>query len=106
MLSVSHELLVPVPPPVYGRAQRQAATRLQTDALTLVTRLHLLALCHVAVRYAHWRRPLRSPTRVLAYCCSQPAIIMLGAAESARVLRAGSGTAAGPCSYVVPGTRR
>ena len=47
----------PVPPPAYARAQAHRATALHLDALTLVIRLHLLALCRVAVRYAHWRCP-------------------------------------------------
>lgn len=29
--------------------------RLHVDALTLITRLHLLALCRLAVRVARWR---------------------------------------------------
>jgi hypothetical protein len=44
----------PIPPPSYHRAR---ATRLHLDALTLVTRLHLLALCRVAVQIAHQRCP-------------------------------------------------
>lgn len=45
----------PVPPPAYHRAQKRVGSALHIDALTLVTRLHLLALCRVAVRLA-WRR--------------------------------------------------
>jgi hypothetical protein len=30
---------------------------LHLDALTLVRRLHLLALCRLAISYAHWRCP-------------------------------------------------
>ena len=40
----------PVPPPSYHRAM---ATALHLDALTLVTRLQLLALCRLAVHLAH-----------------------------------------------------
>jgi hypothetical protein len=48
---------VPIPPPAYQCAQTKAQPALQLDALTLVTRLHLLALCRVAVRLAQWRCP-------------------------------------------------
>ncbi len=46
-----------VPPPAYHRVRQRVGPRLQLDALTLVTRLHLLALCWLAVRLAHWRCP-------------------------------------------------
>jgi transposase len=46
----------PVPPPAYHRAQARQAG-LHIDAVTLVTTLHLWALCRVAVRLAHWRCP-------------------------------------------------
>jgi hypothetical protein len=46
---------VPVPPPAYHRAQAQVGHALHIDALTLVTRLHLLALCRLAVRLARRR---------------------------------------------------
>ena len=39
----------PVPPPPYHRT---TATALHLDALTLVTRLHLLKVCRVAVQLA------------------------------------------------------
>lgn len=42
----------PVPPPAYHRAQAQVGRALRIDAVTLVTRLHLLALCRLAV----WHR--------------------------------------------------
>ena len=47
----------PVPPPSYHQTM---ATALHVDALTLVTRLHLLEVCRVAVRLAqqHCPRPL------------------------------------------------
>ena len=47
----------PVPPPAYHRAQDAHGRALHIDALTLVTRLHLLALCRLAVRQAHRRCP-------------------------------------------------
>ncbi|HEU5228234.1 MAG TPA: transposase [Ktedonobacteraceae bacterium] len=44
----------PIPPPSYYRAR---ACALHLDALTLVTHLHLLTLCRVAVQIAHQRCP-------------------------------------------------
>jgi hypothetical protein len=46
----------PVLPPSYHRT---AATALHLDALTLVTRLELLALCRLAVRLAQRQCPHR-----------------------------------------------
>jgi len=54
----------PVPPPCYQRAQARLSRALHIDALTLVTTLHLLALCRLAVRLAHRRCP--PPLRGLA----------------------------------------
>ena len=54
----------PVPPPSYQRGQARLGPALHIDALTLVTTLHLLALCHLAVRLAHRRCP--PPLRGLA----------------------------------------
>src|SRR5260221_11293012 len=48
---------VPVPPPAYHRVQRKRRSALHLDALTLVTRLHLLSLCRLAVRLAQRRCP-------------------------------------------------
>ena len=48
---------VPVPSPAYHRAQAQVGPALHLDALTLVTRLHLLAVCQLAVRLACRRCP-------------------------------------------------
>jgi Transposase DDE domain len=45
----------PVPPPSYQREQARRGPALRIDALTLVTTLHLLALCHLAVRVSHRR---------------------------------------------------
>lgn len=47
----------PVPPPAYHRALVQRGPRVRIDALTLVTTLHLLALCRLAVR-ATQEKPL------------------------------------------------
>src|SRR5260221_6662127 len=44
----------PVPPPSYHRT---TATALHVDALTLVTRLHLLEVCRVAVQLAQQQCP-------------------------------------------------
>ena len=48
---------VPIPPPSYQRTQAKAGKALHIDALTLVTYLHLLTLCRVAVQLAHHRCP-------------------------------------------------
>jgi transposase len=47
----------PIPPPAYQRAQARLGGALHLDALTIVTKLHLLALCRCAVRLAHHRCP-------------------------------------------------
>ena len=47
----------PVPPPSYQRAQARLSPALHIDALTLVTTLHLLTLCRLAVSLAHRRCP-------------------------------------------------
>jgi hypothetical protein len=47
----------PVAPPPYRRARRKVKPALHLDALTLVMRLHLLALCRLAVQLAQWRCP-------------------------------------------------
>lgn len=47
----------PVPPPSYHRALAKQPTALHITALTLVTTLHLLALCRLAVRAAQRRCP-------------------------------------------------
>jgi hypothetical protein len=57
MIPVPCPSIVPVPPRAYQRAQAKAQPALHLDALTLVTRLHLLALCRLAVRLAHRRCP-------------------------------------------------
>src|SRR5438094_10676639 len=52
---VEHQ--APVPPPSYQRAQAKQRPALHLNALTLVTTLHLLTLCRLAVRVAHRRCP-------------------------------------------------
>src|SRR3979409_2701308 len=47
----------PVPPPFYQRPQAKLCPALHIDALTLVTMLHLLTLCRLAVGLAHRRCP-------------------------------------------------
>src|SRR2546425_91553 len=47
----------PVAPPSYQRAQARLGPALHMNALTLVTTLHLLPLCRLAVRLAHRRCP-------------------------------------------------
>jgi hypothetical protein len=47
----------PVPSPSYQRGQARRGRALHLDALILVTTLHVLALCHLAVRLAHCRCP-------------------------------------------------
>ena len=47
----------PIPPPAYQRAQARLPPALHIDALTLVTTLHLLTLCRLAVGLAHRRCP-------------------------------------------------
>ena len=51
----------PVPPPSYQRAQARLSSALHLDALTLVTTLHLLTLCRMAVCLAHRRCPPALP---------------------------------------------
>jgi Transposase DDE domain len=52
---------VPVPPPAYQRAVARRGPALHINALTLVTRLHLLALCDLAVQRAARSCPLPLP---------------------------------------------
>src|SRR5213082_4043717 len=51
----------PVPPPAYHRAQARLGAALHIDALCLVTTLHLLTLCRLAVNLAHCRCPSPLP---------------------------------------------
>src|SRR6516162_5764182 len=61
-VALAHEAQAPVPPPAYHRAQRRLGPALHLDALTLVTRLHLLAVCRLAVQLARWRCPPPLPS--------------------------------------------
>src|SRR5258707_11917920 len=58
MVPAPCEATAPIPPPAYHRAQAQCGPALHLDALTLIGRLHLLAVCRLAVRLA---RPRRAP---------------------------------------------
>lgn len=60
-MSVCSSVSAAVPPPPYRRAQIHLRPALHLDALTVVTRLQLLALCRLAVRFAHWRCPSPLP---------------------------------------------
>lgn len=57
MLPVCRDVQASVPPPAYHRTRRRLSPALHIDALTLVTRLHLLGLCRLAVQLAHGRCP-------------------------------------------------
>src|SRR5436853_5122193 len=57
MMPVTLESQAPVPPPAYHRMQARLGAALHIDALSLVTSLHLLTLCRLAVRLAHRRCP-------------------------------------------------
>ena len=57
MVPVPCPATVAVPPPSYQRALTQRPTALHVTALTLVTTLHLLDLCRLAVHAAHRRCP-------------------------------------------------
>jgi transposase len=57
MIPVPIHHQAPVPPPSYQRAQAKTGKALHIDAVTLVTSLHLLMLCHLAVRLAHRKCP-------------------------------------------------
>jgi Transposase DDE domain len=51
----------PVPPPAYHRERAKVGPALPVDALSLVSALHLLALCRLAVRLARRRCPPSLP---------------------------------------------
>ena len=61
MIPVPCSSTISMPPPAYQRAHRKAQPALHLDALTLVTQLHLLALCRLAVCLAHWWCPSPLP---------------------------------------------
>jgi hypothetical protein len=52
MVTVPCVSTAPVPPPAYHRAQAKVGPAPHLDALTVVTRLHRLARCRLAVRLA------------------------------------------------------
>jgi hypothetical protein len=62
MVRAPCEDIVPIPPPPYHRARAKVLLALHLDALTLITRLQLLALCRLAVRLAHRRCPPPLPS--------------------------------------------
>jgi hypothetical protein len=87
MMSLALEDQTPVAPPSYQRAQARLGPALHINALTLVTTLHLLMLCRMAVRLAHRRCPPhcqpvlaepRVPT-VRRACCSSACCVPCGA---------------------------
>lgn len=57
MMSLTLADQTPVAPPSYQRAQARLGPALHMNALTLVTTLHLLMLCRLAVCLAHRRCP-------------------------------------------------
>src|SRR5215469_648776 len=57
MILMISNTVTPIPPPSYQRAQARLGPALHIDALTLVTTLHLLTLCRLAVVLAHRRCP-------------------------------------------------
>ena len=57
MMPIPVESQAPIPPPAYHRAQARSKDALHINALTLIRSLHLLALCRLAARLAHWRCP-------------------------------------------------
>src|SRR5947209_9922115 len=57
MMPLALEQQAPVAPPSYQRAQAKRGPALHLNALTLVTTLHLLLLCRLAVQIAHRRCP-------------------------------------------------
>jgi len=66
MMPFALEKQAPVAPPSYQRAQARQGPALRIDALTLVTTLHLLSLCRLAVQVSHRRcsPPLRGLAQV------------------------------------------
>ncbi len=55
MMPLTVQEQAPVPPPSYHRLQAKQGPALHINALTLVTTLHLLTLCRLAVQLAHRR---------------------------------------------------
>jgi hypothetical protein len=69
----------PMPSPAYQRAQARLGRTLQIDALTLVTTLHLLMLCRLAVRLAHHQchPPLPAGPGGAPRTCSEESLMLL-----------------------------
>ena len=63
MIPAPEEATAPVPPPAYHRTQAKRRPALHLDALTVVRRLHLLALCRLAVGRAHQALPAAAARR-------------------------------------------
>jgi DDE family transposase len=61
MMSLALKDQTPIAPPSYQRTQARLGPALHINALTLVTMLHLLVLCRLAVRLAHRRCPPALP---------------------------------------------
>jgi len=61
MMPTLIEEQAPVPPPSFQRGQARLSRAVHIDALTLVTMLHWLTLCRLAVRLAHRRCPAPLP---------------------------------------------
>src|SRR2546423_14599263 len=61
MVPVPCPATAPVPPPSYQRTVAKRTPALHIDAVTLITRLHLLALCQLAVTLARRQSPPPSP---------------------------------------------
>lgn len=57
MIAALHKGTAPASPPAYHRAQRKRRPALHLDALTMVTCLHPLRLCHLAVCLSRRRCP-------------------------------------------------
>ena len=69
----------PVPSPAYHRMLAKRGPRVQIDALTLVTTLHLLALCRLAVRAPQERtRVLAGPRRGRPVVYPPEALLLIG----------------------------
>ena len=82
------EATVRVPPPAYHRTQAKRRPALHLDALTVVRRLHLLALCRLVVRRAHRRCPpicgWSAVTSRVALTYAATVVVALAAHQAAR----------------------
>src|SRR5436305_1380680 len=94
MVPVPCPATAPVPPPSYQRTVAKRTPALHIDAVTLITRLHLLALCQLAVTPARPRCPARPCSRPPSYALPAwvpPPYAPLPRLGLARVLSLGSG---------------